>query len=248
MNNYPGHLIELGDDDAQSVKLIKQQLNSVLKDYPLLDVTNPLFGPETLKHVIAFQKAHSLNPDGVIGSLTWKKLFADDTSLPVFQPPVQSRVLRYHALEVAKSFLWVREKTGHNDGKEVEGFLHNVGLTKGFAWCMAFVYSNFLSAAQTLGLANPVPMTAGVLDCWNRVPARLKVKDPQKGDQFIMDFGSGRGHTGHVTDVINGYVHTIEGNTGEDPVLGSNSDREGDGVYERSRKLGVFKGFIRYED
>jgi peptidoglycan hydrolase-like protein with peptidoglycan-binding domain len=212
MQPYPGHLIELGDDDEASVKAIKRRLNIVTSS--ILDESNPVFGPSTMRTVIDFQKAHSLNPDGVIGSLTWKKLFSDDTVLPaVSQPAVQSRVLRFRAIEVAKSYLWVREQSGHNDGKEVEGFLHNVGLTKGYAWCMAFLYSNFLTAAQQLGTVNPVPMTAGVIDCWNKVPLGLRITVPQAGDQFIMDFGNGAGHTGHVTDITaDGYIHTIEGN------------------------------------
>lgn len=249
-NTYPGHLIELGSEDTVAIKQIKERLNNTHKDGSkgTLDVNNPLFGTDTVKAVMRFQTENHLNPDGVIGSLTWKKLFSDDAILPaVAIPVVSSRVLKLRAIEVARSFLYVREKTGNNDGVEVESFLHNVGLTAGYAWCQAFVYSNFLSAAQTLGTHNPVPMTAGVIDCWNKTKGE-KVTVPQAGDVFIMDFGGGKGHTGHVTDVVDDHVHTIEGNTGQDPILGSNSDREGDGVYERSRRITSFKGFIRYND
>lgn len=40
-----------------------------------LDTTNPYFGDNTTAAVKAFQKAHKLDADGVIGKLTWGKLF-----------------------------------------------------------------------------------------------------------------------------------------------------------------------------
>ena len=48
-------------------------------------------------------------------------------------------ILREKVISTAESQLYVREKTGNNDGKEVERYLRNVGLGKGYAWCAAFV-------------------------------------------------------------------------------------------------------------
>src|ERR1035438_8330266 len=42
-------------------------------------------------------------------------------------------------IKIAESFLYVRELSGHNDGPEVEMFLHSIGRKKGDSWCAAFV-------------------------------------------------------------------------------------------------------------
>ena len=62
------------------------------------------------------------------------------------------------------------------------------------------------------------------------------------GSIFIMDHGSGFGHTGIVTNVVGGYVTTIEGNTN------NTNSREGIGVFLlTNRKINsINKGFIVY--
>ena len=42
-------------------------------------------------------------------------------------------------ISTAKNELGVKEKSGKNDGKEVEAYLAYVGLKKGNPWCAAFV-------------------------------------------------------------------------------------------------------------
>jgi hypothetical protein len=94
-----------------------------------------------------------------------------------------------------------------------------------------------------------------VLDHWNRagtkgvsrVTAAQAASNPglvRPGHIFIMNFGSGLGHTGLVERVTGGKIVTIEGNTN------TGGSREGIGVFRRElRKIvDVNKGFIDYGD
>jgi hypothetical protein len=144
------------------------------------------------------------------------------------------------SLQSAQSQIGITEKPkGSNAGPEVEIYLRSVGLGKGFAWCMAFVYWNVLQASIKLEIKNPLKKTAGVLDQYNSRPL-LWVKSPKVGDIFIMDFGKGVGHTGIVELVFeNGTIQTIEGNTNDD------GSREGYKVCRRTRNVNSMKGFLR---
>lgn len=235
---YPNQVIKKGSALSEAVKAVKVRLNLITGS--TLDVTNGNFGDSTETVVKQFQKSRNLVQDGEIGEFTWEQLFKD-VATPT---AVSATTLSGRAIEIAKTQLKVREKTGHNDGEAVESYLKSVGLGKGYAWCAAFVYWCFNEAAKELGIKNPLDKTAGVLDHWNKSVTE-HVTTPQPGDIFIMDFGKGNGHTGIVTAVKNDIVRTIEGNTGADPTT-SAEDRDGQGVFERSRKISAIKGFIRY--
>lgn len=230
--NFPGN-IQKGSTNADAVKLIKQRINQIYG--PTLDATSPNFGDSTETVIKRFQKERRLLDDGIVGLLTWTRLF-EITPIPV---QVTASTLAQRALEVARTQLGIREATGHNDGEAVESYLRSVGLGKGYAWCQAFVYWSFNQAAKALGVENPTAKTAGVLDHWAKTTGQ-KVSQPKPGDVFIMDFGGGKGHTGFVKEVKGTMIITIEGNTND-----ANS-REGDGVYERIRSISSCKGFIRY--
>jgi hypothetical protein len=75
-----------------------------------------------------------------------------------------------------------------------------------------------------LAEGNPVIMTAGCQDHWNRARdagiaqitgARATNKPDlvKPGMVFIMAFGQGTGHTGIVESVQGGFIKTIEGNS-----------------------------------
>ncbi|MWB92983.1 CHAP domain-containing protein [Flavobacterium sp. GA093] len=150
--------------------------------------------------------------------------------------------LRSKALAIAQSQIGVQEiPKNSNAGPAVEKYLKSVGLGKGYAWCMAFVYWSIKSASIELNVLNPLAKTAGVLDMYNKM-AKLRVTTPQPGDFFIMDFGNGTGHTGFVEKVLdNGKLQTIEGNTNDE------GSREGYEVARRyDRKTSQMKGFIRF--
>lgn len=127
---------------------------------------------------------------------------------------------------------------GSNAGPEVEIYLRSVGLGKGYAWCMAFVFWVVNESAIKTAIKNPLKKTAGVLDQYNSRPL-LAQKVPQAGDVFIMDFGKGTGHTGFVEKVVGTQVYTIEGNTNAD------GSREGYAVCRRKREIKTIKAFLR---
>lgn len=147
--------------------------------------------------------------------------------------------LALKALEIAKTQLGVQEiPRGSNAGPAVEKYLKSVGLGKGYAWCMAFMYWCTKEASTQLGLENPLYKTAGVLAMYNKEKDSV-VTDPQPGDLFIMDFGKGQGHTGIVEKVENNTIHTIEGNTNDE------GSREGYEVCRRQRKTNTIKAYLR---
>jgi hypothetical protein len=143
-------------------------------------------------------------------------------------------------IAIATSQIGVQEiPKGSNSGPEIDQYLKSVGLGKGYAWCMAFVYWCVEKSCTEQGVANPLLKTAGVLRQWNERPS-LRQKQPQAGDIFIMDFGKGLGHTGIVTKVLfNNRIETIEGNTN------SQGSREGQEVAKRIRTISSCKGFLR---
>lgn len=240
--NYCGKIIEKGTTDQVSVKAIKVRLNTLLGS--TLDVNNGNFGVSTEAVVKQFQKKNQLLQDGRVGELTWERLFTEIKPLSI-----QSSLLRFRALEIMDTQLFVRELTGKNDGVDVEKYLKSVGLGRGYAWCMAYFFWAFEQSSIELGVKNLVPKTAGVLDCYSKAKKLYLVTgDPEEGDQFIMDFGGGKGHTGMVTEFKkeSKSIYTNEGNTSADPSY-AGEDREGNGVFERNRKISTIKAFLRYK-
>lgn len=130
---------------------------------------------------------------------------------------------------------------GSNWGPVVKKYLNSVGINSGAPWCMAFVYWCAKEAAVNEGVSNPLVKTGGVLKGWRNIDEKYKVKTPQAGDIFIMDFGKGLGHTGIIEKVTGTTLYTIEGNTNND------GSREGYAVERKTRKSTDKKiiGYIR---
>jgi len=122
----------------------------------------------------------------------------------------------------AQKELGVREKTGRNDGKQVEAYLALVGLKKGEPWCAAFVSWVYQQAAY------PLPRTG-----WSPAlfPSTRQLRVAMPGDVFGIYFPALKriGHCGIVGSVYHSWIRTVEGNTN------GSGGREGDGVYSRLR-------------
>lgn len=142
---------------------------------------------------------------------------------------------REDVLTVAKSTLGWREKTGNNDGENIERILASVGL-EGTAspYCAAYVFYCY----QKAGLGSKIPRSAWSPDMV-KSPSWLRGRGetPRPADVFGIFFASkGRvAHAGIIEKWGNGVATTIEGNTGPDAKEGSDSDREGEGVFRRWR-------------
>lgn len=126
---------------------------------------------------------------------------------------------------------------GSNWGPHVQGYLQSVGITFPASWCAAFVYWVMRQAGITVTAV--VPKTGGVLKMW-QMAKDYRVKTPQPGDVFIMDYGKGLGHTGIVLAVEGANIRTIDGNTNSD------GSREGYQVANRVRPISKCVGFLRF--
>lgn len=145
----------------------------------------------------------------------------------------------------------MEKPVGSNRGKEVETYQTSVGIPAGTFWCAAFVYFCFNEGAKNVGIPNPLFKTGGCLEHWNKTKARkIKAKDARDdpsivkpGFIFIIDHGSGHGHTGIVKRVEGGRLITIEGNSNP------NGNSNGIGVFELDiRKVWTdnLKGYLDY--
>ncbi|MEH6435869.1 peptidoglycan-binding protein [Massilia sp. DD77] len=260
---YPGYLIKEKSSDTKSVKLIQQ----ALRDFGYGIHKTGVFDKNMTAVVKLFQAQRSdengfpLAVDGKVGSHTWVAMFG-----PPPKPlgaTITSSPLMLQALSTARTQIGQMEQPiGANRGPMVDQYLKSVGLSlKGAnpdsrAWCMAFIYWTFAEACRALARATPLPKTGGVLTHWRetqknkavrRISAHAAYANPalvQPGFIFILDFGSGLGHTGLVDRILpDGRLVTVEGNTNKD------GSRTGVGVFELDRrKLNdkTLVGFVDY--
>jgi hypothetical protein len=154
-------------------------------------------------------------------------------------------------LAEAARYLKVRE-TPKNSNRAVliDAWLTTVGSPLGSPWCAAFAWCMGL---QATGRALwPVKMSGRVQDIVEHaVSERTFTKDAQlarAGDLVVFWYPalSRYGHIAVVERVEAGRVFSIDGNTGADTVAGSPADRDGWGVFRKSRPLSDRVGFIRW--
>jgi peptidoglycan hydrolase-like protein with peptidoglycan-binding domain len=255
---FPGRIVERDDPDTNIVRSLQHRLNEV--GCGPIDEDGG-FGDQTESAVRLFQARFSdsdnqpLKIDGRVGSLSWGRLFGAETVPRVIQPATD---LAQAVLDVARSQIGVREQPlGSNRGPEVDQYVRATGLNPSgrFPWCVCFAFFCFKQAAESLGRANPMIRTAGVLDLWNgagnqgvpRVTTNQAMNNPalvHPGQIFVIDTPppGGAGHAGLVEQVLSGKLVTIEGNTND------NGSREGIGVFRREqRKISsINKGFVDF--
>jgi peptidoglycan hydrolase-like protein with peptidoglycan-binding domain len=259
---FPGRIVKVGDADRKTVKQIQHRLNEVGCG-PIAE--DGVFDKDrTEKAVKLFQSRFPdvtgapLKIDGEVGSITWGSMFGA-SSVP--SSTVAPSALTKAAIDFAITQVGVREKPlGSNRGPVVDQYIKAVGLNPtgnppgGFFWCVAFTHFCYMKAAEKVGIENPHIKTGGVLDHWRKAGAKPNVvrvtkakavADPglvMPGSLFIIDHGGGLGHSGMVTEVANGRLKTVEGNTND------NGSRNGIGVFQREgRKIvDINTGFIDY--
>lgn len=133
--------------------------------------------------------------------------------------------------------LHVREQGGNNRGPMVRQYLGSVGLNEGYAWCAAFVtYHCQRAGIPAVAFARHPAMAKSWLTHAGLTPTS-NIKEVSRGDLGgWFNPQTGKGHIFFITDIKKigplYYVKTIEGNTSSG-ALGS--QRDGDGVYRRTR-------------
>lgn len=143
---------------------------------------------------------------------------------------VSSQPVRNELREVYTSQIGVREATGHNDGKEVQKYLHSVGLGKGYPWCAAFVTwsHNQVNIPNPESAWSPNWFKSNVI---YRADWRKNSVTILPGMVFGLYFPEKKriAHVGFIDGEDHNNYYTVEGNTN-----GAGS-REGDGVYRKIR-------------
>lgn len=79
---YPGTPLRWGSSGIDVVNM-QTRLNNASKTYTAINsqAVDGKFGQNMYNATVRFQKQHGLNPDGVIGQLTWNKIVAVDKAL-----------------------------------------------------------------------------------------------------------------------------------------------------------------------
>lgn len=145
---------------------------------------------------------------------------------------------RERILAVAKSQIGITEKTGNNDGREIDKYLATTGLEgTGAPYCACFVRWVY----DASGLRKTGPRSA-LAASWVQAPTWTLAhggRTPMSGDPWGIWFQSkGRiAHTGLVAQWGKSVVVTIEANTSPDAIAGSAADRNGDGVWSKRRLI-----------
>jgi hypothetical protein len=122
---------------------------------------------------------------------------------------------RIRVRQVYLSQVGVRERTGHNDGVQVEKYLGYCHLPKGSEWCSAFV-------SWCFGQAQIKTLRTGYSPAWydkRRVIYRhgwaAPTQTPQPGDLvlYFINYKGRIGHVGFFDKYGEKYCETVEGNT-----------------------------------
>jgi len=136
----------------------------------------------------------------------------------------QEMLLRSTIVSLAQKEVGVREKTGHNDGVQVERYLAWVNLKAGQPYCAAFVSYIFGEA----GLASP---RSG----WSpdMFPSSRLTKHALPADLLGIYFPEHHriAHVGLIVRRQGEWLSSVEANTN------INGSREGDGVYLKLRHI-----------
>jgi hypothetical protein len=104
---------------------------------------------------------------------------------------------------------------------------------------MATVQTALAYAELYTGIISVVPAGEGCMTIWDTVHPSFRRQVAAVGFLVIYQHwkngkATWQGHVGSVEGVEAKSIHTVEGNTG----AGDGIQRDGDGVYERSRRLG----------
>jgi hypothetical protein len=208
--------------------------------------------------VTVFQRQHGLEPDGIAGPKTLKRLAQPPEARADLLAPLRAAahnatgdgVERMLAVARAALALHIRETGGNNRGPLVEALQVHAGCREGDPWCAAFcdvcAGVGFGAAQQQLPLRIGVSCSdlirraakqGRVFELAQSGTGEFPAGSPEPGDLLVLRAGktSTRAkpyrHIGIVVSALNerGVLETIEGNTNDAGLA------DGDGVYQKRR-------------
>lgn len=139
-------------------------------------------------------------------------------------------------LHEAARWVGTMEQGGDNSGPDVERFQRALdGKASKEPWCAAFIMFCIKEVESKLSTQSKIYKSELVLDVWNKSSPECRQIFPRPGTLVLWRHeNSISGHMGIIETVHdNGFITTIEGNTGP----GMNVVREGDGVYRKLRTV-----------
>ncbi len=146
-------------------------------------------------------------------------------------------------LDTAISYVGIVEKTGNNDGEEIEMFLASVGGKPGMSYCAAFV-SYVLNQVQTVKFPKYRGLMArGFARGAIPINKAMLLEKVSPGDILVWQRGNSIfGHVGFIIEVNYDTFtfETVEANTSSGD---KGSQYDGDGIYIRERKYNVTNYF-----
>lgn len=192
--------------------------------------------------IAAVQRRLKLEDDGVAGPVTWAAIarhFGITSPAPLERGAADPR--REKIIAIARGCVGWKEATGKNDGEKIDDILASCGLQgKRLPYCGAFL--RFVYDRAGLVAFGPQKDDAAWSPNWAKNPTWTQAtggRIPKPGDTFGIWF-KGRGRVAHCGIILEWHADhaiTIEGNTSADAAIGSEADRDGQGVFTRRRGL-----------
>jgi hypothetical protein len=217
---------------------LKKRLNALGAALPAGDT----FDAATHDAVVKFQQTHTspkggpLEADGIVGPDSWKALGGPPEPR---RERANQRGYQIMSIAMGEYMRGVREQGGNNRGADVEVYQRVTGMLAQ-AWCASFVSWCYSCVGIPLRDAHGFAAVAE-LKKWARGAGYWRQREPGYippcGAIVIYTFS----HTGIV--VVGGEAQdsTVEGNTGPGK---AGSQRDGDGVYYRTRSHGIMSGYV----
>lgn len=151
-------------------------------------------------------------------------------------------------IDLAKSFIGVHESGGNNRGHQVEIFQSIISKPMGQPWCLDFVQYCVHEIDKAFLSKTVLYPTENTQIAWLKTPKVARLENPVPGCIVIWtdyhgDTPTSLGHCGVVAEVLGAHTFkSIEGNTSSED---HKVERNGDGVYEKTRELIRYSGSMR---
>lgn len=156
-------------------------------------------------------------------------------SLLLLSLPSPNQTIPKH-LSIAEGYVGTTEKTGHNDGPEIEKIIKHGGGAKGASYCGYFIWT-ILDSAQVKtpkvrsGMARGYKIKSSI-DANDVLIGKVKIPPGtlvifQKGETIF-------GHVGIVKSWGKKYGYTVEANTSPN---NTGSQSNGDGIWYKYRSI-----------